>query len=122
MPIKKLPSSFAPTIAAFLEAREAKRVADANARGADKALRIQQAKILSAMRGHETAICDDQTLVVKRGEASEPSLTMVDATKIAWKNVSRIIVGNREIKNAEVAALYGGKAGSTTIVVSRRPV
>lgn len=118
--LKKLPASLAPTIKAYVEARDAKRFADAAARTAEKTLKTTQARIIAAMEGQQTAVCEDHLVVLKRGEPVEAQLTLVDQTKVSWSEVTRVIVGNREIKRADVIGLYGGKAGAVSLMISKR--
>lgn len=118
--MRQLPPSMLKTIRAYEAAREVKRKADAASRSASKTYSSLQNQLLNALRGVSTAQCGSLMLTIKRSNASEAALTLRDESKVPWDSVSRIIVGNKDYKAADIIAIYGGKAGSRTIVITKR--
>lgn len=119
--IKRLAPAMMEAIRHYATAKETMRVANATAAAAEKAMKLNKSKILDAMNGAVSAICETTVLTLKTGNPSAATLTLADGEKIDFSDVSMIIVGNRSIMRADITAIFGGRAASETLDVTGLP-
>lgn len=108
-------------IQAYILAKATKKEADAASRAADSTIKAFVARALDAMKGAPAATCGSAVLTRKETSAANASITLRDGSKIAWSDVTSVLVGNHTIAAADVATIYGGRSGSTALEVAGTP-
>ena len=116
--IPALHPDWAPKLRTYAALKARQQEADAEARAAKAAADSARDEILAELNGSTAATCGTLVVTVKTGKDVPPSLTLSTGQKLPWEKVTSLIVGNENIPAANVATLYGGRSGSTTVEVS----
>lgn len=116
--LRRLPKSMLPMILDYANAVAIKKEADAASDAAGNTIKAHKAKLLEAMDGSLSAICDQTVITRKDTKASEPTLTMRDGSKIKWADVTGLVVDGKKVPMSDVLKLYGGRDGSISLTVT----
>lgn len=113
--------TWAARVGDYIIARATKKEADAASRAADTTIKALRGQIREAMGGNPTALCGNAVLTLKTTSAAEAALTLKDGSKLAWADVTAVVVGNRHIPRADVISLYGGRSASEDVECTGQP-
>ena len=108
-------AEFGDTVRDYAAAAARQKVAEADARAAKQAADSLRGKLLLAMGDAPAAICGNAVLTVKQTAGAEAALTLKAGDKLAWSAVSGLTVGNRYVAADDIATIYGGRSGSTSL-------
>ena len=111
-------AEFGDIVRDYAAAAARQKTAEAEARAAKQTAESLRNKLLVAVGDVPAALCGNAVLTVKQTAGAEPSLTLRDGDKLAWSAVSGLTVGNKYVAASDVATLYGGRSGSTSLTVA----
>jgi hypothetical protein len=114
--VRIAPAKWGQTIKDYIAAKALKKQLDADARAADVQVKALRSQLVPALAGAPSAVCGHHLLTLTESKASAASLTLNNGAKIAWGDVTAVMVGGRKIPVDEIASLYGGRASSQDIV------
>lgn len=116
-PVTRLsPQKWSARLRDYVKLRETKARFDAEARAAKSVADAERDAIIAAMGG-TSAICGNMTVSVKKGSDAAASLTLTDGRKVKWSDVTHIRVAGQLIEAGQVASIFGGRSGSTDLVI-----
>ena len=113
----RLPKAMAQKVRDYAAAKKTKAEAESTARSAENTVKALRNELRETMQGQAAAVCDNMVLALKTSADSEAAITLPNGEKIKWSMVSSILIGNRTVA-ADGVTLYGGRTGSTDIVVT----
>ena len=108
-------AEFGDTVRDYAAAAARQKAAEADARAAKQVADSLRGKLLLAMGDAPAAICGNAVLTVKQTAGAEAALTLKAGDKLAWSAVSGLTVGNRYVAADDIATIYGGRSGSTSL-------
>ena len=114
----RLADDMLATVREYAAAKKAKAEAEKAARNADNVMKATRARIVEAMSGSKTGLCGHAVLTVKDTKESVKTITLTDGSTVEWSRVSGLTVGNQYIAAENVAGLYGGRSGFSTLEVA----
>lgn len=114
----RLPADMMVTVREYAAAKQAKKEAEAAARAAENVMKSTMAAIVARMDGQVTAVCEHAVIVIKTTSDSKAALTMTDGSKTPWERVSGLTIGNHYVAREDVATIYGGRSGSTSLDIN----
>ena len=109
---------FGDIVRDYAAAAARQKTAEAEARAAKQSAESLRGKLIAAMGDAPAALCGNAVLTRKQTAGAEPSLTLRGGDKLAWSAVSGLTVGNKYVAASDVATLYGGRSGSTSLTVA----
>ena len=114
----RLSDDLLPKVRDYADAKQTKKRADAEGRAADAVIKGTGAMLLEKMAGAPAAICGEMILTTKSTASADAALTLTDGSKILWKDVTMLVIGNKTVMTTEIQTLFGGRSGSTSVEVA----